>query len=374
MDLAQIQRKAKLIDSRLNEMGIDHSFETNKLKMKTLALKPSPAGKTMFNAIIELLEEFGYGQNVVLTKSGGMRKCNHHGYAILNKRAYTEMICSTSAGNFRVLFTSTYSVVEEGGITGREAYHLMNREFKKDGIDIADYATNDGAFIKQTIEKPRILITNFVKTRETYDHVHHLDIHSAYPSGLAAYHPELKPTIGRIYEQRKKSANGKRLKLALDASIGYMQSEYCIVNKNKYALASLSRDAIRWCNLTITKITTELIRRGYTPLAYNTDGIWYAKLENGKSVPSEPMHCSLEGSTLGTYANDHVDCRIRWKSKGSYEFIEDGVYKPVVRGSTKLDQIKDRSNWQWGDIFQDDANILKYIWNAMTHRIDELED
>lgn len=374
MDLAQIQAKAEQIHAKLNEMGIEHSYETNKLRMKTIALKPSPEGRDAFNAIIKTLEEFGYGQNVVLTKSGGFRKCNHLGYAIIHKRAYIELICATCAGNFRVLLTSTHDVVKEGGITGREAYTMMTREFKKDGIDIANYATDDGAFIKETIEKPKIQITCFVRTRETYDHVHHLDIHSAYPSGLAAHHPELRPTIERIYEQRKKSDNGKRLKLALDASIGYFQSEYCSIDHNKYALASLSRDAIRWCNRTINKITTELIRQGYAPLAYNTDGIWYARLDNGKTVPSEPMRCDLEGTTLGTYANDHVDCRIRWKSKGSYEYIENGVYKPVVRGATRLDQIKDRSEWQWGDIFQDDASILKYRWNKESHRLDETEE
>ena len=374
MDVTQIQKKAERIHLKLFEMGIEHSYECNKLKMKTLVLKPSPEGQAIFNSVIEMLEGFGYGQNVVLTKSGGFRKINHCGYAIRNKRSYKELIASTCAGNFRVLFDAKHDVIEEGGMSGREAFQMMTREFKKDGIDISDYATDDGAYLKQTIEKPIIQITSSVKTGETYDHVHHLDIHSAYPSGLAANHPELRPTIERIYEQRKTGDNGKRLKLALDASIGYFQSEYCKVNKMPYALATLSREAIRWCNRTIVRLTSELRRQGYTPLGYNTDGIWYARIQEGKTIPSEPMHCSLEGDCLGTYANDHADCRIRWKSKGSYEYVENGVYKPVVRGATRLDQIKDRSHWQWGDIFQDSARILKYDWNPNTHRIEDKEE
>lgn len=374
MTLNEIREKAARIDARLNEMGIGHSFETNKLRMSTLALKPDTDGMTAFNSIIEMLEGFGYGQSVRLTKSGGFRKINHCGYAIIKKRAYIELVASTVAGNFRVLFDSKHDVITEGGMSGRQAYQTMSREFKKDGIDLKAYATEDGYFIKQTIEKPKISITGYVKPGETYDHVHHLDLHSAYPSGLVAYHPELKPTIERVYEQRKASADGKRLKLALDASIGFFQSEYCKINDEPFALAELSRDAIRWCNRAITKITAELLRQGYAPLGYNTDGIWYAKLKDGKAVQSEPMHCGYEGSSLGTYANDHADCRIRWKSKGCYEFIENGVYKPVVRGATRLDKMKDRSQWQWGDIFQDAAKILKYSWNADAHRLIERED
>ena len=54
----------------------------------------------------------------------------------------------------------------------------------------------------------------------------------------------------------------------------------------------------------------------------------------------------------------------------NYEFIEDGKYTPVVRGKTKLDRVKPRSEWQWGDIFKYDANeLLKIVEDLDTHKL-----
>lgn len=335
----------------------------NYLKMPANPMKPEDDNMETWNMVIDLLHHFGYrNDRLIFTKSGALSKSQFRcGYVVRDRRSYLEIVAVTIGGAFRVTFTANFDIINEGGMTGREAFQTMTREYAKDGIDIKSYATDRGSEIKAfEIEKPYISITNAVEIGETYEYVHHLDLHSAYPSGLAALHPELKPTIERIYERRKKSANDKKLKLALDASIGFMQSEYCIVDGNKYALATLSRDGINWCNEQIRNLTKELMRQGYRALAYNTDGIWYTKLENGKSVPSKPMTCALEGTTLGTYGTDHVNCKIRWKSKGSYEFIENGVYKPVVRGATRLDKLKARSEWEWGDIFQDAATIIRY--------------
>ena len=361
-----LQRKQREM-SELNALGIEtsHHFPKgiNYFRMPANPMKPEDDNMDKWNRVIGWLRDHGYqNDRLVFTKSKALSKAQPRtGYVVRDRRSYFEIVAVTIGGAFRVTFTATFDIVEEGGLTGREAFLTMKREFKKDGVALDDYATDTGLAIKEhEIEKPYISVTSACKAGETYEHVHHLDLHSAFPSGLAANHPELKPTIQRIYERRKKSANDKRLKLALDASIGYMQSEYCKINGEKYALASLSRDGINWCNAKIRELTKELMRQGYRALAYNTDGIWYAKIQEGKTIPSEPMHCSLEGDCLGTYANDHFDCKIRWKSKGSYEYVENGVYKPVVRGSTKLDKIKSRDEWVWGDIFQKAAEVISY--------------
>jgi hypothetical protein len=86
-----------------------------------------------------------------------------------------------------------------------------------------------------------------------------------------------------------------------------------------------------------------LRQAGRQILAYNTDGIWYA---------GEEYHGEGEGPELGQWGHDHRNCKIRFKSAGAYEFIEDGKYYPVIRGLTLLDKVKDRdTEWQWGDIF-----------------------
>jgi hypothetical protein len=361
-----LQRKEKE-KAELSALGIEtsHSFPKgiNYLKMPANPMKPEDDSMEKWNQVIGWLRDHGYrNDRLVFTKSKGLSKSQPRmGYVVRDRKSYFEIVAVTIGGAFRVTFTANFDIVNEGGLTGREAFQLMKREFRKDGIDLADYATDKGLAIKEhEIEKPYISVTSSCKPGETYEHVHHLDLHSAYPSGLVAAHPEFRPTIQRVYENRKKSDNDKKLKLALDASIGYMQSEYCSINRQHYALANLSRDGINWCNSKIRELTKELMRQGYRALAYNTDGIWYAKFQEGKTIPSEPMHCSLEGDCLGTYANDHLDCKARWKSKGSYEFVENGKYKPVVRGSTKLDKIKSRDEWEWGDIFQQAAEVISY--------------
>ncbi len=361
-----LHRKARE-KAELQALGIEtsHHFPKgiNYLTMPANPMKPQDDSMEKWNQVIAWLRSHGYrNDTLVFTKSKGLSKSRPNtGYVVRDRKSYFEIVAVTIGGAFRVTFTANFDIVNEGGMTGREAFQTMKREFAKDGIDLKSYATDKGMAIKKLeIEKPYISLTRNCIPGETYEHVHHLDLHSAFPSGLVALHPELKPTIARIYGRRKNSDNDKKLKLALDASIGYMQSEYCRVNHHEYALANLARDGINWCNAKIRELTDELIKQGYAPLAYNTDGIWYAKLSRGVTIPSEPLHCSLEGDTLGTYSNDHLDCKARWKSKGSYEFIEDGVYKPVVRGATKLDKLKTRDEWEWGDIFLEAAGVISY--------------
>lgn len=368
----QVKTAAEL-KTALTSLGVTPRLTTNFRCFATLLLPATTEGMDQFNSIVSLLQSYKYDDSLVFTPSGGFcTASNSCGFGFKIKKSCFELVGFLPCGGFRVLFNGMTTSIKQGGLTGGQAYRILREEFKKDGIDLAEYATDDGEEVKATIEKPLISTTTYVKCGEehVYDHVHHLDLHSAYPSGLAFYHPELKGTVERIYNKRKDTQNGgKRLKLALDASIGYFQSEYCIIDHHKYALSVLARDAIQWCRDTILELTTLLLEAGYVPLAYNTDGIWYRKRSGGSS---EPFHCKLEGSTLGTYANDHINCRIRWKSKGSYEYIEDGVYHPVQRGHTTLDSFKPRENWVWGDIFK--GQTLRYRFNTLTWRIEQAEE
>lgn len=90
-------------------------------------------------------------------------------------------------------------------------------------------------------------------------------------------------------------------------------------------------------------------------LLYNTDGIWYC---------GDVYHGEGEGKRLGEWENDHINCMFRAKSAGSYEFVEDGKYYPVVRGRTNLDLITPRENWKWGDIFKKEAKVIEFYWLA----------
>ena len=146
----------------------------------------------------------------------------------------------------------------------------------------------------------------------------------------------------KLYTKRKTNDIYKAI---LNFSIGYMQSLGCCGAK----WAHLSKDAITDNNKRITELANKLKKAGNHILSYNTDGIWYiGKIYHGEN----------EGNKLGQWENDHVNCKWRCKSAGSYEFMEGDKYYPVVRGYTTLDSIKNRSEWQWGDIFQKESNPI----------------
>ena len=225
------------------------------------------------------------------------------------------------------------------GWTGRKAYTVIKSMLAKRGINIEDYAVKNGKEIKATIDPPLI---DMRILNETLENVHHIDFHNSYPAGLINTHPEFREVIETLYKNRKKHPENK---LILNAFIGYCQSETCCGAK----YAQLSKDAIEDNNLRVALLSSDLVHTGRKIVGYNTDGIWY----QGK-----PYHSFGEGDTIGTWHNDHLNCTFRAKSDGAYEFIENGKYYPVLRGRTKLDDVKPRESWEWGDIFTQNADVV----------------
>ena len=89
-------------------------------------------------------------------------------------------------------------------------------------------------------------------------------------------------------------------------------------------------------------IVKKLEESGRTVLLLNTDGVWY----NGPLY-----HGEGEGSGLGQWQNDHKNCQFRMASAGAYEFIEKGIYYPVIRGIPN----DTKTEWKWGDIYKEKA-------------------
>ena len=183
----------------------------------------------------------------------------------------------------------------------------------------------------------------------TYENVHHIDFHNSYPAGLCNAYPEFLPVIKPIYDERKEPGKEKINKAILNYTIGFMQS----MTGCKAKWAHLSKAAIADNNKRIRELADRLRNSGRVILSYNTDGIWYT---------GEVYHGAGEGKDLGQWENDHINCKFRAKSAGCYEFIENGNYKAVVRGMTTLDKIKDRNTWQWGDIYDESCNPIKYYF------------
>lgn len=111
-----------------------------------------------------------------------------------------------------------------------------------------------------------------------------------------------------------------------------------------YKYASLAKDAIEDNNERVRTLAKIVEASGGIVLLFNTDGFWY--------IRKEPYHGVGEGKKLGEWENDHIDCQLRIKSVGAYEYIEKDKYTPVIRGVTELDKGKARSEWTWGDIYE----------------------
>ena len=259
------------------------------------------------------------------------------------------LVLSYEFGHCRIQFRPSGNKTEEENNTvhGRTAFAQFKRDCKRIGIDLESYMVNEdvGYEIKKTIEAPYIDVFNQMLLNKIFTNVHHLDINSSYPAGLAESHPEFYPLIKRYYDNRRQN---KDYKAILNLTIGFMQSTYC-----DYRYSELSRDAIAVNNRKVEQMTEWLQDHGRSVIAWNTDGIWFAG-ESCKDI--------FNSTELGEWHEDYSNCQFRMKSKGAYEFLCEGKYYAKVRGKTKYEEEKPRDQWEWGDIYREAAeHIIKYM-------------
>lgn len=352
---------------KIDKLILDEKIKTaplilkpNYIKIPVTQIPVSTKGVDLFNKFYFALKDDELPHKIVRTPSGGISI--KHGnfklpcydiipqYTAKNKFKGIEITVLSISGMCRIQFSSK----PENGLSGTQAFRKFVQICKKFDIDIENYAVDyqTGKAAKEQIEKPLIKLQRPSVRNGTYRNVHHIDYNSSFPSGLINTHPEFKPAIEYIYEQHVRAKKNHTMDLAksiLNNSIGYMQSP-C----TKYAYTLLARDAINDNHDRIVKLAETLTKAHRVILAYNTDGIWYA---------GDIYHNKDEGECLGQWKNDHVNCTFRAKSDGAYEFIEDGIYHPVVRGRTIYDTIKPRTEWQWGDIYRSDCNPIIYTFD-----------
>ena len=302
-------------------------------------LKVSGENIESFNSLLKTLKESGEFLKVSpqafksFDKLAACYPCYSYDY---NNAGARLLICDDSKA-YRIELRNAPKY-NGNTITGGTAFRKFKKILKEYGIDLDTYAIDNGEEVKKSIELPLICEGDFTEFDTTYINCHHIDFHNSYPGGLCLTHPEFRPVIEMLYQKRKTEPVYKAI---LNLSIGYMQSKYC-----NYKFAHLSRDAINNNNERVRKVARDLEEHDRNVLLYNTDGIWYS---------GDIWHGELEGKNVGEWENDHTNCELRIKSKGCYEFIENGVYTPVVRGVTKYDEIKNRHEWSWGDIYRTDV-------------------
>lgn len=337
--------------------GLKHSEFTRKPNSYLIPVTKLHFNKDnvdLFNKIYkEILSKDRFYTRIIRTKCGAISLTKPPGQALRQwdlrqSGFFTEITIINNDGCWRIQIAPGKKSSEMKGesiYSGRQAFYKFREILKeKFSIDLESYAIEDGETINHTIEKPLIYLFNerFNKNK-VFERAHHIDFHNSYPAGLANTHKEFREAITYLYEHRYQKPSYKDL---LNFSIGFMHSKYV-----GYKFAHLAKDAIMDSNKRVLALASRVQRAGGKIILYNTDGFWYT---------GEIFHGAGEGKGLGQWHNDHVNCRFRAKSSGAYEFIENETYNPVLRGYTELDKIKDRGNWSWGDIYQEDAAIKTY--------------
>ena len=282
----------------------------------------------------------------------------HERYLINKGNQRFELIVISLDGCYRFLLQNKKQKGNE--IPGQQACKSIYNWARSYNIDLGNYACKDGLEEKKQIERPHIEVLQKLVLNKCLCNVYHMDFRSSYASRICEAYPELKPMYTDIFNHRKE--NNGYYKHVLTNSIGCWQSPYCVdwysgYKVAPYQFANLSRIAINGTRAKIIEMISKLKRKGMIPLLTNTDGIWYYS-EDGA------YHDKDEGSELGKWENDHVDCQFLMTSEGRYQYVEDGVCHTVVRGLCDLDAVEpDRDKWQFGDI--------RKINQMFTYRFDQ---
>lgn len=340
---------------------LDTLYPINMLKIPVTTFEINDEGAEAFNEVYFYVRDH-YPATLKLTPSGGIstnpKKLYLPAYTIRETKSIVELILISLEGQFRFQFRAFGD--PKKNLPGSVAFGYLRREFKKDGIDINEYAIKNGREIKGEIQKYHRRC--FAITDVVYKHVYHLDFNSAFAANLARAYPELRPTLERLYNERAEKPINKHI---LTNAIGYMQS----VGAHRGAIhANLSKAAVNGTCEIVEKYLEILRNSDYVPLSTNVDGIWYAD-PHGHGA----YHDSNEGHGFGQWKTDFASGEIRYKHGENpactYEFkgidCETGkeVYKPVYTGLTMLDRTKPRNKWVWGDIYQEGCRAYQFKFN-----------
>ena len=353
------------LNALLAEKGIPILRHVNKLKMPVHVINISEEGAHQMNVYYHALLKSNYN-TIVRTKKFAISisKGNFRPpmWDVRYSRSCLEITIVGEERMLRIQFRQNNALDadksgEERKIYGRQAVNAFRKELEKDGIDLDDYIIDNGVEVKKTI--PKYIIReadrNVCGKDIVWEGCHHIDFHNSFPAGLCNTHPEFRPTVERLYLTRKTKPINKAI---LNYSIGFFQS----IDGCGAQWAHLSKDAIKDNNDRLWELSQRLTDAGRKVLLWNTDGVWYQ---------GDIYHGDGEGKNLGEWENDHVNCKFRAKSRGAYEFVEDGKYYPVLRGHTKLDKQKSRDQWEWGDIFNLDAEVIEFYWIEGIGLVDE---
>lgn len=317
-------------------MKLKHTDSTSRLNYLLIPVSTFPIdekGAKAFNKIYFYLKRKNL-YTLERTASGGIKNGSHTkvpAWDIRVNRYCVELTVILEGYAWRIQFRTP----TPKKLSGRAAFTKFKRLLLKDGVDLEQYSIENGKEVKETI--PNYLVKPYHQfyIDKIYENCNHIDFHSSFAGGLANTHPEFRKTLEWVYNNREKDEINKHI---LNFSIGFMQS----IGGCGARWAHLSKDAIEDNNNRVLTLAKALEKSGRIVLLLNTDGIWYSgKLYHGDG----------EGSNIGEWQHDHTKCKFRMAGAGAYEFIENEVYYPVIRGIPN----DTKGDWKWGDIYEKKA-------------------
>lgn len=332
------------------------TMKPNKMLIPVNNISFSKEGVEEFNKLYQYcLEKERNGEfhkRFILTKSQGISiaQGNIRGamWLITVKKSMTELLIrNLDARYYRfIIGYKKEDVDKKNGMWGRKAFQLYKEELLADNVDLETLALDsaeEGLEVKKTIPSPKIDL--LVAPERTYYNAHHMDLNSAFNAGMMKQFPQLETSVRRMYSKRKID---KRYKDVLNMTQGVLQSELL-----QYRFSHISKAGYVFTNEQIELMSEKLRNNGYRILSYNTDGIWYQG--------EKPYEDETFGKDIGQWKNDYINCKIRYKSKGAYEFVDgDGNYKPVVRGEMSVEKTKPRETWTWEDNMLFKSELVTY--------------
>ena len=337
--------------TKYKHTGYHSNVNKKMLPINTLHL--DDGGVEEFNRILDYCKH-NYAE-APATRSRGMSNGVKwrflHRYTVFPSNQSWELVIVCYEGCYRFVLKNRVSA--NNTVKGTKACREIYEQADKYGIDFSKYAQGTKA-TKDEIVSPHINVMLPGIEGRVIEHCHHLDLNSAYASMIVKAYPELKEMYDDLYEHRKD--NDGYYKHVLTNSIGAWQSEFCVDYETRrkskpYAFANLSKIAINETRAYIERLMPKMLKQGCIPLLTNTDGIWY----------TGPLyHDEDEGEGLGQWKNEHINSKLLIKSKGAYQYLENGVCHSVVRGLTNLDLLEEREDWGFGDIMKPDVSVQKY--------------
>lgn len=327
----------------------------------------------LVNEILEWLEN-NLTKQLVRTPSGGIAKCFQNSKDCWDVKAdkwgLEIIIHLHKCGWSRIVFRSIQLDDKQELGLGRKGYLRLLKEVP----EIAQWAGMD----EEENEKIRIEAQHFYKEAyvgdssflgipwgalylkgQNLNDVWSLDLHKAFPTALAEI-------IGTDNAQNylKKVKEGEISKEEAVSAIGYMCSEYCIINGKKRALSKLRYEILDKVCGRICRLGHMLEDQGAELINFRTDSIKFR-------WPYKRKAPVLDGENL-LWDYEFRGCKYQQFSTGKYQYMdEENNHHVVLNGKCKLDAIEsDRSKWKWEQLADiEGTKVLGWRYDEKINRV-----